>query len=503
MNPNYNFNAGDLAAHVSAFGPELALVITFVVAILADIIMKRVKNVAAFVVLLGFIATGFVMASQSAADQSIFSQVLVADSFSMFFKWIILLSSGVVVLMSLASKELNTPGRSMGEYYSLICGMTFGMFLLSSSANLIMIYLALETMSLSSYVLSGFTKEVRRASEASLKYVLYGSLASGFMIYGMSLLYGLTGSLNIFEINSYLLSNPVQTVPLFVSGMMIIAGFAYKISAVPFHFWTPDVYEGSPVAVTAYLSVASKAAGFAVLVRFVKSAFIDPAVSTPELWNTLSTINWKYVIAILAVLSMSLGNLVALWQTNVKRILAYSSIAHAGYLLMGVAVMTNAGNFAILVYFFMYMLMNLGAFYVVQLVAGKIGSEELEDYNGLGYRAPALAAAMTIFLISLTGLPPTAGFIGKLYLFAAVINDPSWIWLAVVGVLNSVVSLFYYAKIFRNMYIRKPAEDAGKLSYGMTSQALMYALAALTLIFGIWYGPVAAWAEKASNVFIK
>jgi NADH-quinone oxidoreductase subunit N len=321
------------------------------------------------------------------------------------------------------------------------------------------------------------------------------------MIYGMSLLYGMTGSLDIFEIQKFFVMNGFSNLGVFVSGLMIIAGFAYKISAVPFHFWTPDVYEGSPITITAYLSVASKAAGFAVLIRFLRMTFNDPTVSTTESWAMFPTIPWDMVIAVISVATMTLGNLVALWQSNVKRMLAYSSIAHAGYLLMGVVVMTNMGLVGISVYFFFYLLMNFGAFIVVMLFAHKIGSEEIDDYEGIGYRAPVLASLLTLFLVSLTGLPPTAGFIGKFFLFAAVL-DKGWYWLAVIGVLNSVVSLFYYVKIVRNMWLRKVDNNKGKLEFSLQAQIFVLILGIPTLIFGLFYSPIVKWAEYSVSMFL-
>jgi NADH-quinone oxidoreductase subunit N len=383
--------------------------------------------------------------------------------------------------------------------------MTFGMFLLSESINLIMVYLSLETMSISSYILAGYTKEIKRASEASLKYVIFGAVSSGIMIYGISLLYGLTGSLNLIEINQYIFSNNVNSFPLLLSGLMIVAGIGYKISAVPFHFWTPDVYEGAPITITAYLSVASKAAGFALLIRFLKMGFIntESLSGLSSVWQLLGQVDWKFIIAILSVLTMTLGNLVAVWQTNLKRLLAYSSIAHAGYMLMGVVVMTDAGVLAVLVYFIVYLFMNLGAFYVVMLLANKIGSEELDDYTGIGYKAPTLSVCMVIFLISLTGLPPTAGFIGKLYIFKAVLQA-DYIWLAVIGILNSVVSLFYYVKIFRNMFLRgvEAGETAKTFEFSAPSIIMLFIFVIPTLLFGIYYTPIVAWAESSVKIFL-
>jgi NADH-quinone oxidoreductase subunit N len=290
---------------------------------------------------------------------------------------------------------------------------------------------------------------------------------------------------------------------LLLAGILILVGFGYKISAVPFHYWAPDVYEGAPITITAYLSVASKAAGFAVLIRFFKVVFIDLASTQASggTWTTLRGVDWVSLVAVLSVLTMTIGNLIAIWQSNLKRLLAYSSIAHAGYMLMGVVVLSNDGVTAILVYFVVYLFMNLGAFYCVMLVANKIGSEDIEDYRGLGARAPFLTVAFAIFLISLTGLPPTAGFIGKLYLFAALINH-GWIWLAVVGAINSVISLYYYVRILRNMYLRASDQPAGApLQFGGMQIATVLVLLVPTLILGVYFSPLVELAQASVKMF--
>jgi len=495
----------ELQQSISVFTPEVSLAATLMVALLADVIFKKAKNIAAIIALIGFVVTAIFMFGQECGQQQqAFSNMIAIDPFAQFFKYLILLTSFIIVLMSFFFKELYSESRTQGEYYSLIVAMTFGMFLLVGANNLLMIYLSIEVMSISSYILAGYTKEIKRSSEASLKYVIFGAVSSGIMIYGMSILFGLTGSLDLAGINAYLQVNDVSHTAVLISGLMIIAGIGYKISAVPFHFWTPDVYEGAPITITAYLSVASKAAGFALLIRFLKAAFISDVSGESELWFMLSTIDWQFIIAILAVLSMTIGNLVALWQNNLKRLLAYSSIAHAGYLLMGVVVMDDIGVAAVLIYFVMYLLMNLGAFLVVMLLANKIGSEELDDYVGLGYKAPILGVSMVVFLVSLTGLPPTAGFIGKFYIFAAVLNAGSeWYWLAIVGVLNSVVSLFYYVKIIRDMYIKGvEKENESSFEFHPLATALVLALAIPTLIFGIYFGPIIDWANNSVGIFL-
>jgi NADH-quinone oxidoreductase subunit N len=490
----------DLIKSIRLFKPETTLVITFLLAMIFDLIFKKSKNIAGYVAIIGLVISGLFLLQQTGANNITFANLMVIDPFGQFMKFIILFSSLVILVISFMSKELYTAHTKPGEYFILIIGMTFGMFLLVGASNLIMIYLAIETMSISSYILAGYTREVKRASEASLKYVIFGAVSSGIMIYGISILFGLTGSLNLFEINQFLITNNAGNTPLLIAGLMILSGFGYKISAVPFHFWTPDVYEGAPITITSYLSVASKAAGFAALLRFIKTLLINPFPGTTESWILISSIDWPSIIAVISILTMTLGNLVALWQTNMKRMLAYSSIAHAGYILMAVTVMNDNGVSSVLIYFFFYMIMNLGAFFIVQLIADKINSEEIEDYNGLGYRAPILGVCMTIFLISLTGLPPTAGFIGKLYIFSSVINS-GYLWLAVIGVLNSVISLYYYVKVIRNLYLRDSVTVKAPLVSSPAAILIVLLLAIPTLAFGIYFSPIVEWANFSMNIF--
>lgn len=485
-----------LAESIGYFQPEIVLVITYLTGVLVDLVVKKNRNLVGYISIIGMIIAGVFLAFNVGLSQKIFEDTLAIDPFSTFFKFITLITTIIISIMSFSYKELYSPGRKTGEYYSMLVGMTFGMFVLSSAINLITIYLSIEILSLSSYVLAGYTKENLRANEASLKYVIYGSLSSGIMIYGMSLLYGTTMTLDLHKINEFLVAGNYDYFPVIVSSLMILVGFGYKISAVPFHYWTPDVYEGAPITITSFLSVASKAAGFAVFIRFFNDVFYS-STGNPDAWGMLPFFSWSNLIALISILTMTVGNFVALWQENVKRLLAYSSIAHAGYLLMGVVVLTNAGITAILLYFVFYLLMNLGAFFIAQLVLNETGSEDMKGYVGLGYRSPVLAALMTVFLISLIGLPPTAGFIGKLYIFSAVL-DQGWIWLAVVGVLNSVVSLFFYAKILLNMYLRQnPDTIQDKFSASSFNLSIAYILAGLTILFGVYFTPILDFAAKS------
>jgi NADH-quinone oxidoreductase subunit N len=492
----------ELETSISLFKPEMALVITFVVALMSDLVFKKSKNVAGYVAIIGLIISGYYLGYQEATTDGAFANLIAIDPFAKYIKYLVLMSTLAVILMSFFSKELYKDDRNLGEYFALIVGMTFGMYLLAGATNLLMVYLAIETMSISSYILTGYTKEIKRASEASLKYVIFGAVASGIMIYGISILFGLTGTMNLLEINTLVAGGTLDIAPLLVSGLMIIAGIAYKISAVPFHFWTPDVYEGAPITITAYLSVASKAAGIALLIRFLLVGFTNHHHQEFEgEWIVLSGIDWKYIIAILAVLTMTIGNFVALWQTNLKRMFAYSSIAHAGYMLMGVAVMTDLGIAAVLVYLVMYLFMNTGAFYVVMLYADKVGSEELDDFKGVGYRAPILGVAMTIFMISLTGLPPTAGFIGKLQIFTAVLNSELY-WLALIGIINSVVSLFYYAKVFRNMFVRGMDDNKEAFEFHPMAYVLLMVFVIPVLYLGLFPSYVIDWASRSVGLFM-
>ncbi len=487
------------------FQAEIALSIVFVLLLLLDLFFKKTKYLLPIVSVIGFAVVGYFIFSTPTSDALIFGTrenpnlgMVVVDNFALFFKIIILLSTTFTVLFSISSKEIVGSGEFHGEYYVLLAGMTLGMFIMVSTVDLLLMYLAIEMVSISSYILAGFTRKVSRSSEASLKYIIFGAVASGTMLYGISILYGIAGSTNIYAINAILSYGNVSTLTMVFAGLLIITGLGFKISMAPFHFWTPDVYEGAPITITGLLSVASKAAGFAILIRFLKISFVDVTATNfqSSSWVIFDFFDWTEIIAILSVLTMTLGNLAALWQDNLKRMLAYSSIAHAGYMLMGVVIIDNNGLIAVLIYFFIYLFMNLGAFFVLMLISDKIGSEEMDDFNGLGYKAPLLCVSFTIFLISLTGIPPTAGFIGKLYLFSALIQT-NWIWLAVVGVINSVISLYYYVRVVRNMFLKESSTGEVQIPLSWLNVALVIILLAPTLILGIYFQPLVEYAQKS------
>ncbi len=464
------------------FTPEILLVVFAAAVIILDLLVKnRESQKVAYLSLVGLgctlvaiLVTNSVFGTNEPI--SLFLGMIRLDKFAVFFKILLLLATAATILFSLRSEEID--GKLKGEYYALLLAVTFGMFLMASSTNLLMIFISLETVSLTSYILAGFLTHSPRSSEAAFKYITYGAVASGTMLFGLSLLFGMTGTGDLATISirlpEVLASGEVTALGLLIAITFILAGIGYKIASVPFHMWSPDVYEGAPIPITAFLSVASKAAGFALFIRFFHSGFNKPEI--------MQSVDWGLLLAIISALTMTVGNLAALPQQNVKRLLAYSSIAHGGYLLMGAVLLTPEGLGAIIFYLIVYFFMNLGAFYVVVLIANEAGSEMIDGYRGLATRAPFVAAAMAIFLFSLTGIFPFAGFFGKWLLFNAVISEGMY-WLAIVGLLNSVVSLYYYARIVKAMYLES-TEDTESFSFSKDTIVLLSVFVVPTILIG-------------------
>ena len=465
------------------FSPELLLVIFAIAVVLVDLGVKnRESATVAYLSLVGVgcVSVAVLLTHGQLGDKdsiSLFLGMIRLDAFSTFFKILLLLATAATILFSLRSEELDA--RLKGEYYALLLAITLGMFLMASSTNLLMIFISLETVSLTSYILAGFLTHNPRSSEAAFKYITYGAVASGTMLFGLSLLFGMTGTGDLGQISTRLTelfaSGEVYSLAVLIAIIFVLAGVGYKIASVPFHMWSPDVYEGAPIPITAFLSVASKSAGFALFIRFFYSGFGSAEV--------MQSVDWTLMLAIVSALTMTVGNLAALPQQNVKRLLAYSSIAHGGYLLMGGVLLTSEGIGAILFYLVVYLFMNLGAFYVVVLIANEEGSEMIEGYRGLASRAPLVAGAMAIFLFSLTGIPPFAGFFGKWLLFAAVLEQ-GYYWLAFVGLLNSVVSLYYYARIVKAMYIESADEETTPVFFSTGTFALLSVFVIPTILIG-------------------
>ncbi len=394
-----------------------------------------------------------------------------------------LIAAIFTVLMS--QRYLEIEGASPGEYYFLILCSTLGMMVMASSIDLITAFIGLETMAVSFYILAGFIKPNQRSNEAAVKYFLLGAFSLGILLYGMSLLYGLSGTTNL-RVMAAVFAGQERDLRLVLAVVLIVAGMGFKIAAVPFHMWAPDVYEGAPTPVTAFLSVGSKAASFAMLLRI----FLEGLPSMNA--------DWRLLFAVLSAVTMTAGNIAALTQSNLKRMLAYSSIAHAGYLLMGVVAYTPRGVSAMLIYLLIYSFMQLGAFAIIVLMRRHdVVGDELKDLSGLYLRHPFAAFSMLIFMLSLGGIPPTAGFMGKFWLFSAAIES-GYTWLAVIGVLNSAISLYYYVRVVVFMYLKK--EIAG--SEPTSTPALTFTLAAAvaaTLLLGVYPQWLFAMAEASAR----
>ena len=479
------------------FIPEIILVITILSCLITDLFLKKSKtDLIGWVLGIGLIIVGLsVYNLSSVLPTTLFSDMIVIDPFSSYMKIIIIISTLLIIVASWANGELSKYRK--GEYFTLIGIMVVGLFLMTSSIDIIMLYVSIEVVSIMSFVLAGYLKLNTRSNEAGLKYVIYGAFSSGVMLFGLSLVFGLTGSTNYFVIQEAISSMDSSANPaLIMALLMIFAGFGYKISSVPFHFWTPDVYEGAPTTITAYLSVAPKAAGFAMIIRFFHQVFSDSiALSGNAVGYT--DLPWPEIIGILAVVTMTLGNLVAIQQESIKRMLAYSSIAHAGYMMLALPVLSIDAVESIMIYLFVYIFMNLGAFFIVIIVKNKTGGETFEEYDGLGWKMPIVGALMTLFMLSLTGLPPTAGFVGKLYIFKTLVGAGSdFLWLVIAGGINSVISLYYYFHVVKVMFLSGKRSD--KLSYPPSLMlGLIIFTAVPSLVLGLYWNPLAKWVKES------
>ena len=486
--------------------PEISLAGLALIIVVLDVFIKN-KILVQSVIGLGLLVpvilsvllwNGIGIQAELDSNNQVFGlfNTLVVDKFTLLFKFLFLGILSIVMISSVSYAHRFE--KTKMEYFSLLMFATVGMMLLASTRELITIYISLELTALPMAVLISISGN-KLSSESGIKFLILSAISSALLLYGMVWVYGLTGTTDVAEIfhsiegmsrqNGDLSNTAFGNYGLLLGVILIVAGFGFKISSVPFHMWVPDVYQGAPTPITAFLSVASKAAGFAVILRVFYGSFSSESLS----------IEWSMIFAIMAVLSMAIGNFVAISQKNIKRLLAYSTIAHAGYIMMGVVMLSSAGLKAMMFYLGAYLFMNLGAFLVVIILAVRLGSEDIKEYQGLGWRSPWIALAMTGFLFSLTGLPPTAGFIGKIYLFASVIEGGLY-WLAVVGVLNSAVSLYYYARIVRTMYLEAPLSEE-RISIPSFASITLVLLFAGTLILGIYWAPLADLAERSTVLF--
>jgi len=470
--------------NIGAILPSLVLCGFGMALLLVNAFMPRGKTTpAAWLSLLALIVTGVVTVSGWNSPQFGFAGAVALDNFAAFFSIIFLFAAGLTILMS--DDYLKREGYPVGEFYPLLLFTTAGAMWMASGTNLMTIFLGLEVMSVALYVLAGFFRGQLRSNEAGMKYFLLGAFSTGFLLYGVALLYGVTGTTDLAMMGEFLRAKPEALSSIMaIAGMLLLStGFLFKIAAAPFHMWTPDVYQGAPTPVTAFMSAGPKAAAFA---GFLRVLFIALPGMQAE---------WTNLLWILAVITMVVGNVIAIYQTDIKRILAYSSIAHAGYALVGLVAANEIGRSGILFYMLAYTFMNLGAFAIL-ILAGKQGENNLtlEGFAGFGYKRPWLAVAFAAFLFSLMGIPPTAGFAGKFYIFAGAVKA-GYVWLAVLGVLNSAISLYYYLRIMVYMYFKTPTEE-----FEWVKINVPVVVSIIIALIGVFYlglipGPVMAMAK--------
>ncbi|MBI5350202.1 MAG: NADH-quinone oxidoreductase subunit N [Chloroflexi bacterium] len=475
------------SAHTLALLPEIVLLVVAGIVMWLDVRLpesqRRQVGFAASIGMFAAMASALIAYNLSGTGQGaqIFGGMIRNDFASFLFRMIFMFAGAMTALLSVDVEKLNRKG----EYFTVIIGCVFGMNFMAMSADLIMLYLAVETTSIGLYALAGFLHDDDKSAESGLKYFLFGAMTSAVMLYGFSLIFGFTGETNLYRIAEVIKAGKIATLPLVVSALMVLVGVGFKVALVPFHFWTPDVYEGAPTPVTAFLSVASKSAGFAVLIRIFLIGFAP-------------NIDWLPMLLAMATVTMTLGNLLALPQKNIKRLLAYSSIAHAGYAMMGVVALSKEGIAATVFYLTGYVFTNLAAFAVVILFSRVAGSDEIADYAGMSRRSPGLALAMLVAFLSLGGMPPLVGFAAKFFVFAAAIKA-DLIWLVFVGVINSIIGLYYYLIVLKVVYVKPAPEGAPGIPISRPYAFALIVLSFAIVATGTAAAPWLSWAFTAAG----
>lgn len=472
-----------MVADLRAILPETVIAIGACLILLIDLVTpKRLRPLLAYASLAVLGGACAATLALGAARLDALGGMFVLDPFSSYFKLLLYAATALTILLSIRYLEIER--IHLGEYYAFLLFATCGLMVMVSSGDLIMIFLGLELAAVSLYILAGLNRHELRPIEASAKYFVLGSLSSAIFLYGMSLLFGVTGTTHLGAAAEALAGPMAGSPVLLIAMIFLLVGFGFKVSMAPFHMWTPDVYEGAPTTVTAYMSVATKAATFAVFLRVFLEVF------------GFAKSDWAAWLIALAIVTMVVGNLAAIVQHNVKRMLAYSSIAHAGYALIGLIVGNELGTMSLMLYMAIYAIMNLGAFGVVVLMrrAGIMG-EEINDLAGLAREHPAAAFAMLVMMFSLTGIPPTAGFIAKFYLFMAAV-DAGLAWLAVVGVLLSAISAYYYLRVVMVMYMKEPAGPI-ELAWSPSAAAALLVIVVATLAVGVYPSPLVGYTQDA------
>ena len=469
------------AIDLVSLAPVLVLSVFGIMVLVTDLFIGKDKSVLVFISLTGLLMGAISSLAKYNLPVHSFNGAYIVDHLSVFFTFIFCISSALAILVSVDFNKRE--GIKVGEYYSLILFCTVGMVLLASATDMIMIFLGIEIVSISLYVLAGIRRNDPKSNEAALKYFLLGAFATGFLLYGMTLLYGSTGSTKLVMIASAIRNGGVASEPLLLMGVvLLIIGLGFKVAAVPFHMWAPDVYEGAPTPVTAFMAVGPKAASLAAFYRIFSEAI--PQLSP----------SWEILLCVVSVITMFVGNLGAIMQTNIKRLLAFSSVAHVGYLIIAIIAKNSLSSSALMFYMLTYAFMIFGTFGIVILL-GRKGDEnlEIENYSGLAYKHPVLALSMTIFLLSLGGLPPLAGFVAKFFVFSAALKE-GFLILVIIAVLNSAVSLYYYLKVIVFMYMKDPVKEFDITLSPMTLFVIAISIFG-TIQLGIFPDPIIALAQ--------
>lgn len=475
--------------------PELFLFCWAVVVLAADLFShRRSVSLPAYLSMAGLLVTGFLVGFMPAG--MLWKGMFVADAYAFFFKIVILGSAFLAIGSSFGTVSRMSHHR--GEYFALILFSTVGMMCLASARELITLYIGLELSTIPLFVLVAYAKTHRPSTEAGLKYLIIGAASSTMLLYGLSIIYGLTGTTHMYgvtiNLSIPLLSFGAIGPALSVALVMILAGLTFKLAIVPFHMWAPDVYEGAPTPITAFLSVGSKVAGLAALARVFCGMFVAFATSI------MSPRDWAHIAALLAAATVILGNVIAIRQTNIKRMLAYSSIAQAGYILIGVVACSTTGIASISFYAFSYLFANMGAFAIVAIFAERTGSEQIADYAGFSKSSPVLSALLALFMLSLAGIPPLAGFLAKYYVFAAAV-EAGYTWLVILALLTAVISLYYYANVVRLMYLSSDT-NPHRIIPSFPATLVLVITGIGVLLFGIWPQPILELAQRAAACFV-
>jgi NADH-quinone oxidoreductase subunit N len=473
---------------ILAILPEILLLALAGLILVVDLFARRRASILGWLTALGLTITlvlTLLYARPNSGSELIFGGMLRHDWISFVFAVVFQFAAAVTALLSTGVNEVS----DRGEYFALLVVTALGMTLMAAAADLMMLFLAIETTSIPLYILAGFLKDDERSTESGMKYFLFGAVTSAVMLYGFSLLYGFTGETNLYALADGMAAGKISPLVIAAMAVLVLVGFGFKVSIVPFHFWSPDVYEGAPTPITAYISTASKSAGFAVLLRVMLAVF--PAIAA----------EWTLLLAIMATATMTLGNLLALAQTNIKRMLAYSSIAHAGYAVIGLVALSSFGAASVVFYLVAYVVTNLAAFAVVILFARTTGSETIADYAGLSRRSPGLGLVLMVAFLSLGGMPPLAGFVAKFYVFAAAVES-GWIWLAFVGVLNAIIGLYYYLTVLKVVYLYRSEEEDKPIAVPRTYALVLIVCVIAIIAIGAFSAPWLDWAlTSATSLF--